>query len=409
MSYCHECHNKIDRPGPCPKCGNTPHILHVDRACMEKETFYSVRVPASMGDDVNGTWPAENGRWRNAVVVYEANHKVYFFGSDGIATYIGETEIAYNSILDRPHYGGEMMTSDTDIPDVDEAVEAEAVQRRAGDYNLQQDINAEAATRAQEDNRVAQEADAALKAEAATRKSEDDRVAKEAGDALKQEADIRQSEDARIEKAANDAVSQEAKTRQAEDESLQSQIDALAAASDVIDIVGSYSELQEYDTKDVHANDIIKVLQDETHDEATTYYRWVSNSWEYIGEQGPYYTKSEADEKISEIDSRLDGIDNDVENLTELMPAVLQETGDSEHDVMSQKAVSEKFAELAPLNDQVANIEEKQVEVGSSTTTLKDVDEALLTASGMMARWVDVSKTGLPSSPDANTFYYTVI
>ena len=83
---------------------------------------------------------------------------------------------------------------------------------------------------------------------------------------------------------------------------LQSQIDALAAASDVTDIVGTYADLMAYDTSKLKDNDIIKVLQDETHDGETTYYRWIaaSSTFSLIGEEGPYYTKSAADTKFQD-------------------------------------------------------------------------------------------------------------
>ena len=83
------------------------------------------------------------------------------------------------------------------------------------------------------------------------------------------------------------------------DNNLQSQIDAITAASDVTDIVGTYAELQAYDTSSLPNNSIIKVLQDESRNDETTYYRWVITggvgSWVLIGEEGPYYTKSETD------------------------------------------------------------------------------------------------------------------
>lgn len=79
------------------------------------------------------------------------------------------------------------------------------------------------------------------------------------------------------------------------DNNLQSQIDAITAGSDVVDIVGTKADLDDYDTSGLSANDIIKVLTDETQDDATTYYRWTGSVWQYIGAEGPFYTKSEAD------------------------------------------------------------------------------------------------------------------
>ena len=81
----------------------------------------------------------------------------------------------------------------------------------------------------------------------------------------------------------------------AADQNLQEQIDAISAASDVVDIVGTYADLQNYDTSSLGENDIIKVLTDESRGGATTYYRWSNNTFTYVGSEGPYYTKSEAD------------------------------------------------------------------------------------------------------------------
>ncbi|MBR4106183.1 MAG: hypothetical protein IKK52_02650 [Alphaproteobacteria bacterium] len=88
------------------------------------------------------------------------------------------------------------------------------------------------------------------------------------------------------------------------DTALQTQIDALSAASDVSDIVGTYAELQAYDTSTLQNNNIIKVLQNETHNNETTYYRWVITggvgAWVLIGEEGPYYTIAAADAAFQE-------------------------------------------------------------------------------------------------------------
>lgn len=94
-------------------------------------------------------------------------------------------------------------------------------------------------------------------------------------------------------------VTDEAIIRENSDANLQGQIDALTVSSDVIDVLGTYQDLQNYDTSHVKANDIIKVLQDSTHNNSMSYYRWEITdhvgSWVYVGSEGPYYTKSEAD------------------------------------------------------------------------------------------------------------------
>ena len=99
-----------------------------------------------------------------------------------------------------------------------------------------------------------------------------------------------------------EGLSDEITYREDADIDLQRQIDAISASSDVKDIVGTYAELQNYDTSTLSNNDIIKVLQDETQDDATTYYRWnaTTSSFSLIGEEGPYYTKSETDVLLSD-------------------------------------------------------------------------------------------------------------
>lgn len=99
--------------------------------------------------------------------------------------------------------------------------------------------------------------------------------------------------------AVASAISTETSNRESADNNLQSQIDAIVSSSDVFDIVGTYAELQAYDITTVPVNDIIKVLVDSTHGGAATYYRCVESggvkSWSYIGSEGAYYTKGEAD------------------------------------------------------------------------------------------------------------------
>lgn len=103
-------------------------------------------------------------------------------------------------------------------------------------------------------------------------------------------------------KSIEQALSTETTNRENADTNLQSQIDAITVSSDVTDIVGSYADLESYDTTSLAPNNIVKVLQDENRNNKTTYYRWVVEEnighWFLIGEEGPYYTKSEADSKF---------------------------------------------------------------------------------------------------------------
>lgn len=90
-----------------------------------------------------------------------------------------------------------------------------------------------------------------------------------------------------IKDETHSAVVAETSARVLADRALQGEIDLIKAASDVVDIVGTYAELEAYDTSTLNDNDIIKVLADETHDNAMSYYRWSTSAEEfsYIGSE----------------------------------------------------------------------------------------------------------------------------
>ena len=94
-------------------------------------------------------------------------------------------------------------------------------------------------------------------------------------------------------------IADEITNRQNADNGLQSQIDAIVSKSDVVDIVGTYAELQAYDTSSLGNNDVVKVISDSTHNNAPSYYRWVITggvgAWVYIGSESETYTKAETD------------------------------------------------------------------------------------------------------------------
>lgn len=93
------------------------------------------------------------------------------------------------------------------------------------------------------------------------------------------------------------AINSEHDERIAADADLQEQITTLASKTDVVDIVGTYQDLQNYDTTKLNDNDIIKVLNDSTHANATSYYRWnkTTSTWSFVGSVESYYTTIESD------------------------------------------------------------------------------------------------------------------
>lgn len=97
--------------------------------------------------------------------------------------------------------------------------------------------------------------------------------------------------------ALRKAIEDEEDERKDADQEIWTEIETIEASSDVVDVVGTYAELEAYDTSKLHNNDLIKVLQDETRDDAITYYRWSTstNTFTYVGAEGPYYTQSQTD------------------------------------------------------------------------------------------------------------------
>lgn len=71
---------------------------------------------------------------------------------------------------------------------------------------------------------------------------------------------------------------------------VEDEVEELKNNPDVVDIVATYADLQAYDTQHLTDKDIIRVLQDETHDGDSTYYRYnkQTDTWTYIGESKQY-------------------------------------------------------------------------------------------------------------------------
>lgn len=73
-------------------------------------------------------------------------------------------------------------------------------------------------------------------------------------------------------------------------QAVEDEVERLENNPDVADIVATYADLQAYPTSQLTDKDVIRVLQDETHDGDSTYYRWSTSTstWTYIGESKQY-------------------------------------------------------------------------------------------------------------------------
>lgn len=136
----------------------------------------------------------------------------------------------------------------------------------------------------------------------------DEVEALEAADqALQDNIDAEETARIAADETLQDNIDAEEADRIAADTEIWDEIEAIEAASDVVDIVGTYAELQQYDTSALKDNDIIKVLADETHDDAIAYYRWSTSteSFTFVGVEGPYYTASETDALLANKQDKL--------------------------------------------------------------------------------------------------------
>lgn len=192
----------------------------------------------------------------------------------------------------------------TAVAEFTAAVANESSLRESADATLQGNIDAEASERSSADNaldeRVAylEEATSSYEVNSNKVNAIDDSTTHyptthAVTAAIGAEAAARESADS----ALGARIDGEETAREQADGELQAQIDAISSRSDVVDVVASYAELVAYDTSSLADNDVVKVLADETHEDAITYYRWgaVSEAWSFIGSQGPYYTISETD------------------------------------------------------------------------------------------------------------------
>ena len=135
---------------------NTPGVIEINNPA-ETVMFYRVDVPASEGDDE--TIPPVNGKYKNVLLVYEANNHAYLYNSVGIPTRLyGSTN--FDELAYRPKYAGNEITSQTDIPDVEATVEVEANARKAADELLQTAIDNEVSERQENVSKLSDRIDA---------------------------------------------------------------------------------------------------------------------------------------------------------------------------------------------------------------------------------------------------------
>ena len=97
---------------------------------------------------------------------------------------------------------------------------------------------------------------------------------------------------------------------------VEDEVERLENNPDVVDIVATYQDLQDYDTSGLTDKDIIRVLEDSTHNNNSTYYRWNSTTsqFDFVGEIVGASVPLAADQgkilndKITALEARLGGL-----------------------------------------------------------------------------------------------------
>lgn len=267
------------------------------------------------------------------------------------------SENDFNKLINRPSYDGQIMNGDTNIPEV-----PTAVSQLSNDAGYQTAEDVASALEDKQDKLTA--GDNITISEDNTISATDTTYT--AGNGLNLSGENEFSIDQTV-VATQQNLSTEVTNRENADIALQGQIDAISASSDVVDIVGTYAELQAYDTSKLKDNDIVKVLQDSTQNNATTYYRWSTHTETFtlIGSEGPYYTKSAADaqfvpqtrtvnNKALSSNITLDASDVNAVGTND----IVQTTGTNTAKVMSQKATTDNLnskVNTSDVEDHLAN------------------------------------------------------
>lgn len=178
--------------------------------------------------------------------------------------------------------------------------------------------------------------------------------------------------------AINTAVGNETTARENSDVRLQNQIDAITSASDVVDVVGTYTDLQNYDITKLTDKDLIKVMQDSTHNNALSYFRWLNNTWSYVGSEGPFYTKSEND-------TLLNAKQNEINSNNKLNADLVDDTNSgnkfvttSEKQAWNNKLDEEDLADYVKNTDYAKNNKGGVVKIAGWARTQVDNDGVLL-------------------------------
>ena len=169
-----------------------------------------------------------------------------------------------------------------------------------------------------------------------------------------------------------------------EDTSIWTELDKMQAASDVVQVFGSYHEFQEASatmSSWITDQDIVKVLHDEHDDADQVYYRYYSagNIYENIGSLSPYYSVTEIDTLFttlsatidSEIETINENIETSLENLNGKITAE-QERAEAEESELSESIGTVETTLTAKINSEETRATTKENELDTKINNLEN-------------------------------------
>lgn len=281
-----------------------------------KITLRTVVLPPSLGTDEAGQpYAPALGKWYNSVVVYQANGAIYIYDSKGQYTEVepGDYEQLVSQVdsyaaqlaeLYSPGTIGLIVRTEADL----DTLAPNAVP--ADQYVL---VEADST----HDNRpslyeYSPSAGSFVYAMAASPYYEKPFIDSVTSALQTNINNVMNKEITDVENLQTN-INHEVNTREQADTKINQRIDDIINSPDVRYIVDTYAELEAIDKGTIGDLDYARVLQDETHESASTYYQFHTSAqeWTYIGQTGPYYTKEQIDDMIGDINSILDSINGE--------------------------------------------------------------------------------------------------
>lgn len=305
-------------------CGDKtiPASQPLDKSCAckpAKVTFRTKPIPASLGDDT-GAYKPEPGSAYDTLVIYQANGAIYFYDSNGVFTCIrdGFADADHEKLYALAEELEKLYDPAVAYTEVDSFEELQEL--------APSDIPSDAFVSVRHDEthdyrETLYYWDPAEKtwhydgfASPYYTKDVLDILFEQLDLRITQEAEAREKMDDTLQTEINQVVAdieEEIENREAADKEINDRITDIQNSPDVRFIVDTHADLEELDKSGVADKDYARVLQDETHEGASTYYQFnlADQAWTYVGMTGPYYTKQEVDEKIADVEKQIGDID----------------------------------------------------------------------------------------------------